>query len=34
LPAERRPIYETCMALDSFSQTHPLKQPDAAPGEH
>jgi maleylpyruvate isomerase len=27
-------IYETCMALDSFSQTHPLKQPDAAPGEH
>jgi len=27
-------IYETCMALDAFSVTHPLKQPDAAPGEH
>jgi glutathione S-transferase len=27
-------IYETCMALDAFSATHPLKQPDAAPGEH
>lgn len=27
-------IYETCMALDAFSETHPLKQPDAAPGEH
>jgi maleylacetoacetate isomerase len=27
-------IYETCLALDAFSVTHPLKQPDAAPGEH
>jgi len=27
-------IYEPCMALDAFSATHPLKQPDAAPGEH
>jgi len=27
-------IYETCMGLDAFSVTHPLKQPDAAPGEH
>lgn len=27
-------IYNNCMALDAFSSTHPLKQPDAAPGEH
>jgi maleylacetoacetate isomerase len=27
-------IFENCMALDAFSATHPLKQPDAAPGEH
>lgn len=33
LPTVKR-IYENCMALDAFSQTHPLKQPDAAPGEH
>jgi maleylacetoacetate isomerase len=33
LPNIRR-IYETCMELDAFSATHPLKQPDAAPGQH
>lgn len=27
-------IFNTCMELDAFSSTHPLKQPDAAPGEH
>lgn len=27
-------IYDTCMALDAFTETHPLKQPDAPPGEH
>ena len=32
LPTVKR-IYENCMALDAFSQTHPLKQP-GAPANH
>jgi len=31
LPSVKR-IYDNCMALDAFSQTHPLKQPGAQAG--